>query len=86
MVGIYAEPYSVRHKFAAGIQVPYSSQESKNAALGSDAVKTCTGYPMTRTDATFAGPPGLVRGVPFHAGVVFGTGPVFADGYQRNGG
>ena len=62
VVGIYAEPYSVRHKFAAGVQVPSASQESKNAALNSDSVKTCTGYPMTRTDANFAGPQELIPG------------------------
>jgi len=62
VVGIYAEPYSVRHKFAAGVQVPSASQESKNAALNSESVKTCTGYPMTRTDANFAGPQELIPG------------------------
>ena len=62
VVGIYAEPYSVRHKFAAGVQVPSISSESKNAALNSESVKTCTGYPMTRTDANFAGPQELIPG------------------------
>jgi transmembrane 9 superfamily protein 2/4 len=57
IVGLYAEPYSVRHKFAAGVDYAYGPSGRKvNKDLGAAAIKTCTGYPMTKTDATFAGP------------------------------